>query len=139
MDIKDKKIIVTGGCSGIGKSITEKFLSLGATVFATYNSSQLSATEMLKTAEENGFNLFCVKMDSTNEKDIEEKITLACEKMSGVDILVNNVGVNDDKLFFMMDDDSWNKVLNVNINGTYAAIKAVLLNMLERKKGSSQY
>lgn len=134
---KDKKIIVTGGCTGIGRSITLQLLKAGASVAATYHSSVQEASELEAEAKAYGGSLRTYQMNVCDADDVQMKMEeMIADFGDTVDGLVNNAGITRDRMFFMMQEEDWNCVLNTNLNGTYHAIKKVLLPMLQRKKGS---
>ncbi|HAU86665.1 MAG TPA: 3-oxoacyl-ACP reductase [Lachnospiraceae bacterium] len=136
-DLEGKKIIVTGGCKGIGKGIVLKLIEEGAEVAATYNSSEQVAKEFEdEIAKQNSGKLKMFHMNVRDEEEVRTVMKEMIEYLGGVDGLVNNAGVNKDKLFFMMSRDEWDTVLDTNLNGTFSVIKSVLLSMVTEKKGS---
>lgn len=125
MDLKDKIAIVTGGSRGIGKSTVELFAELGARVYFTYNSSR---DEALQTAQRTGsVAIQCCQKDRDGINNIVDSIF---EKEKRIDILVNNAGITGDQFFAIADITEWNKVLEVNLNGTIYWSKSVCKPMI---------
>ncbi|MGI6256707.1 MAG: 3-oxoacyl-ACP reductase FabG [Anaerovoracaceae bacterium] len=132
-----KNIIVTGGCRGIGRSITKKLLEHGANVTATYNSSSTGALELEKEVKEYKGKLSTCKMNVCDGQEVAKVMGEILDSCQGeIDGLVNNAGITKDKLFFMMTEEDWTDVMDTNLNGVYHVIKKVVLPMIQRKKGS---
>ncbi|WP_449077998.1 3-oxoacyl-[acyl-carrier-protein] reductase [Ruminococcus sp.] len=132
MDFTGKKVIVTGGCRGIGRKIAMKFLLLGADVAVTYRTSAKSAEEM-KMKYPDKLRLY--QMDVCQEDSVRTTMNQIVEDLGGVDVLVNNAGITNDKYLLMMSKDVWDSVLTTNLDGTFLVTKAVLLPMLQQKGG----
>ncbi len=133
MDFSGKKVLVTGGCKGIGKAIVEAFLQSGATVATTYHTS---ASEAEKMREKYTDRLFCYCMDVSDKTAVEKTVEEIIARLGGIDVLVNNAGINRDGLFFLMDDGDWESVLSCDLSGAAHVTKAVLFSMLAKRKGS---
>lgn len=135
MNFKGKKVIITGGCKGIGKQIALKFLSVGADVAVTYYSSENAAEDMLKLSAQYEGTFRCCQMDVRNPQDISAKMSQLIENLGGVDVLINNAGITKDKYLFMMSKEDWDNVLSTNLDGTFHVTKTVLLTMVQQKRG----
>ncbi len=134
---RDKKIIVTGGCAGIGRSITLRLLKAGADVAATYHSSAQGASELKAEAGAYEGVLHTCRMNVCDADEVRMKMEEMIARFEDrVDGLVNNAGITRDRMFFMMQEEDWNSVLDTNLNGTYHVIRKVLLPMIRGKKGS---
>lgn len=130
---KDKKVIVTGGCRGIGKVIVEGFLKEGAIVATTYNSSAATAEEMKKDFPDK---LFTYQMDVSDPEQVESTMEKIQKDIDGVDVLVNNAGITKDGLLYMMSNKDWDDVIKTNLYGTFYTCRSVLYNMIRQKGGS---
>jgi 3-oxoacyl-[acyl-carrier protein] reductase len=124
-----KTIFITGGSRGIGKSIALFFNKLDYNVVITFNNSILQAKEL----EKNG--IFIYKMDVTNNLDCKNVIQNVINKFKKIDVLINNAGILDNQLFHKMELDTWNNVINTNINSLYNVTYYVIQNMIENKDG----
>jgi 3-oxoacyl-[acyl-carrier protein] reductase len=136
MKLKNKVCIVTGGARGIGKEICNYFLKEGALVCFF----DLNEKEALKTLQE--FNakygqekIYFFNVDVTNEKSVEKSVDEIIEKFKTIDVLVNNAGITSDNLILRMDIKEWQKVIDINLTGTFICSKYVSRHMLKQKSG----
>ncbi|MCB0349328.1 MAG: 3-oxoacyl-[acyl-carrier-protein] reductase [Bdellovibrionales bacterium] len=132
--LKAKKIIVTGGSRGIGKSIVETLANAGATLAFSYAKNKTSAEDVLKNLP--GENHFCFELDIRDSKNTEAAIQLAIERLGGLDGIVNNAGITKDQILLRMKDEDFQDVIATNLNGTYYCTKAVLKTMMKQRNGS---
>ncbi len=135
MEFKDKRIIVTGGTRGIGKSIALSFAHEGAWVAVNYSSDDESAatTEKELARLTPKFRIF--KADVSSRPDVEKMIKTIIDEWEHVDILVNNAGIINDKLLMFLNEDDWERVIDVNLKGTYLFSRAIIKTMIGRKFG----
>lgn len=135
MEFKDKRIIVTGGTRGIGKSIALSFAHEGAWVAVNYSSDDESAatTEKELARLTPKFRIF--KADVSSRPDVEKMTKTILDEWEHVDILVNNAGIINDKLLMFLNEDDWERVIDVNLKGTYLFSKAIIKTMIGRKFG----
>ena len=130
INFKNKKIIITGATGGIGGSLIKKFISLNGNVLGTG-----TKTEKLNLLEKENSGLKVKKFDISNHSKIEEFIENATNELGGLDILINNAGVNVDNLSLRMKDDEWKKVIDVNLTSTFLLSKYAIKKMLKNKFG----
>lgn len=130
--MKGTVTIVTGGARGIGKAIAVFLAQKGGDI-AIFD--LLDASETLKEIEEAGRKGIYVQVDVTEYKAVEDGVDLVFKKMGRIDNLVNNAGINIDKLLVRMKEEEWDRVIAVNLKGMYNCTKAVLKYML--KNGGS--
>ena len=130
INFKNKKIIITGATGGIGGSLIKKFISLNGDVLGTG-----TKTEKLNILEKENSGLKVKKFDISNHSKIEEFIENASNELGGLDILINNAGVNVDNLSLRMKDDEWKKVIDVNLTSTFLLSKYAIKKMLKNKFG----
>ena len=130
MNLKNKKVIITGATGGIGNSLVEKFNNLGAMIMATgTNEDKLNN---LKKKYQN-INIEKFKLDEHNK--IEGFIEKTNEKLDGIDILVNNAGITLDNLSIRLTEENWKKVLDINLTSTFLMCKFAIKKMLKKKSG----
>ena len=122
-----KSVLVTGSTGSIGEAISRYFHENGYFVYLHYRSDKQKAKAL--HVELNNSEMIC--FDILDKDMVREKL----ENLE-IDVLVNNAGITKDKLFFWMEDDDWNSVINTSINGTYNVTKAVIKNMISRKNCS---
>lgn len=123
----DKKVLVTGATGSIGEAIVREFAKNEYYVYIHYNSNKQKAQEILDEIKKG-------ELISFNLKD-KEDIKTSLENIE-VDVLINNAGVIKDKLFFFMEDEEWEDVINTNLNGVYHIIKTISKKMMLEKEGS---
>ena len=129
MELKNKKILITGATGGIGNSLVKKFYGLGSKILATgTNETKL---ENLK----NNFKGIKAEKFRLDEHDkIEEFIDNVDKQLDGIDILVNNAGITLDNLSIRLTEENWKKVLDINLTSTFLMCKFVIKKMLRKKK-----
>ena len=120
-----KRVLVTGATGSLGVAIVKEFSKQGYFVYIHYNSNETKAQEILKDIDNNGEIL---TFDSKNSEDIKEKLAEV-----DVDVLVNNLGITKDNLFFWMSDEEWEDVIDTNVNGMFRVTKAILPKFIKRK------
>ena len=130
INFTNKKIIITGATGGIGGSLIKKFISLNGDVLGTGTKN-----EKLNLLEKEHSGLKVKKFDISNHSKIEEFIENASHELGGLDILINNAGVNVDNLSLRMKDDEWKKVIDVNLTSTFLLSKYAIKKMLKNKFG----
>jgi len=119
MNLKNKKILITGATGGIGNCLVEKFVSLGAIVVATGTNE-----EKLNSLKKNFSNIF-----------IEGFIEKIEKKLDGLDILINNAGITIDNLSIRLTEENWKKVLDINLTSSFLMCKYAIKKMLKKKYG----
>jgi len=130
ISFKNKKILITGATGGIGNELVKKFDSLGGTVLATGTKN-----EKLDSIKKNYPNIKIRKFDISSHERIEEFIDEASLELGGLDVLVNNAGINADNLSLRMKDEEWKKVIDINLSSTFLLSKNAIKKMLKTKYG----
>ena len=130
IDFKNKKIIITGASGGIGRSLVEKFVNLNGTVLATGTKS-----EKLDTLKKDFPTITTLKFDISEHSKIDEFIDNASDLIGGIDVLVNNAGINLDNLSLRMKYEEWKKVIDINLGSTFFLTKSAVKKMLKNKYG----
>lgn len=123
MRLKNKVAIVTGSAMGIGKAIALRLAREGADVVLFDISDKVFETA--SEIEKLGVKVLAFKGDVTNKGDVMKAVETTIEKLSKVDILVNNAGIYPFKPFLEITEEDWDKVMNVNVKGTFYFTKAV--------------
>ena len=126
--MENKKVLVTGATGSIGQAIVKEYSKNGYYVYIHYNSNKEKAQEILNELNQNG------ELISFNMQD-KNSIREALENLD-VEVLVNNAGIIKDNLFFFMDDDEWEDVINTNLTGLFYVTKVISKNMMMNKRGS---
>lgn len=134
-DFNNQRVIITGGTRGIGKALTQSFLKAGATVIATYTSNDEAANAFKDECSEFGEKLDIQKFDVTSSVEIENFFNYLDEKYESLQVLVNNSGIRQDALLAIMEEESWKRVLDVNLTGTFLMSKAVIPRFMSARYG----
>ena len=130
IDFKDKKILVTGATGGIGHALVKKFVSLNANVLATG-----TKTEKLDSLKNEFPNINILKFDISDHSKIEEFVENVYSQLVGLDVLINNAGINKDNLSLRMKEDEWKKVIDINLGSTFLLCRSAIKKMLKNKYG----
>ena len=130
INFKDKKILITGATGGIGKALVKKFLSLDGNVLATG-----TKIEKLDALKKEFPKVNVLKFDISEHSKIEEFIENVSSQLTGLDVLVNNAGINMDNLSLRMKDEEWKKVIDLNLGSTFFLCKYAIKKMLKKKYG----
>ena len=130
INFKNKKILITGATGGIGKALVKKFASLEGSVLATG-----TKIEKLEALKKEFSNINILKFDISDHSKIEEFVENVSSQLNGLDVLVNNAGINVDNLSLRMKDEEWKKVIEVNLGSTFFLCKYAIKKMLKNKYG----
>ena len=130
IDLKNKKILITGATGTIGGALVKKFVSLQGNVLATGTKS-----EKLESLKKEFPSISILKFDISDHSRIEEFIENVSSQLTGLDILVNNAGINMDNLSLRMKDEEWQKVIDINLGSTFLLSKYAIKKMLKNKYG----
>jgi 3-oxoacyl-[acyl-carrier protein] reductase len=130
INFKNKKILITGATGGIGNELVKKFTSLEGNILATG-----TKIEKLEDLKKKFPTINILKFDISNHSKIEEFIDNVSSQLSGLDVLVNNAGINMDNLSLRMKDEEWKKVIDVNLGSTFFLCKHAIKKMLKNKYG----
>ena len=124
-------ILITGASRGIGKEIARRLAQDGNAVIANYNKSEEQAQ---KLQQENP-NIEIYKADVSQREEVHKMIENILNKYGKIDVLVNNAGISESKVFTDVTDEDWNKIINTNLYSAFCVTQEVLPNMIHNKKG----
>ena len=133
---ENKTVFVTGGSRGIGKEVALKFAENGYNVVINYVSSKTDVEALRSEFEDKGVKTLIMQADVTDKTAIEELVKKAIEEFGAIDVLVNNAGITRDNLLMRMSEEEFDKVIEINLKGTYIVTKAVTKYMMKKRKGS---
>jgi 3-oxoacyl-[acyl-carrier protein] reductase len=131
INLKNKKVFITGGTAGIGLSILESFYKLEADIFTIGTN-----IENLKNIQSNFPKIKTANFNLENHQKIEELVKEAKDKLGGLDIVINNAGITKDNLAIRMSDEEWNKVININLTAVFLICKYSIKAMIKQDAGS---
>jgi|TARA_X000001036_G_scaffold420618_1_gene441655 3-oxoacyl-[acyl-carrier protein] reductase len=130
MNLKNKKILITGATGGIGNSLVEKFNNLNSIIVASGTNE-----EKLQNLKNKYKNIHIEKFKLDEHNKIEEFIDKIDKKLDGIDVLVNNAGITLDNLSIRLSEEHWKKVLDINLTSTFLMCKYTIKKMLKKKQG----
>lgn len=132
-----KFALVTGASRGIGRAVSEKLAQNGYSVLINYSSNEEAAKETLRLVQEQGSDGELLPFDVSDEEQVSSILGDWIDRRSdaALEVLVNNAGIKEDDLLMWMEKASWDKVLNVSLNGFYNLTTQSLKGMMSRKYG----
>jgi len=134
MRFEDRVAIVTGGSRGIGKQICLKLASEGAKI-AIFDIEETLLKEVAEQIRHMGSEVLLLRVDISDFEKVDRAVKEVIDRFGRIDILVNNAGVNEDKLLLRMREKDWDKVLQVNLKGTFNCLRAVIRTMVKQREG----
>tara|TARA_Y100001970_G_C14145567_1_gene809634 strand:+ start:778 stop:1512 length:735 start_codon:yes stop_codon:yes gene_type:complete len=130
ISFKNKNILITGASGGIGSELIKKFVSLGGNVLGSG-----TKTEKLDLLKKKHPTIKVKKFDMAQHERVEEFIDDVSLELGGLDVLINNAGINMDNLSLRMKDEEWKKVIDINLTSTFLLSKYAIKKMLKNKFG----
>lgn len=130
-----KVALITGASRGIGKAIALKFASEGYDIAINYIGNPDEALEVQKECQAFVVQAIIHEGDVTDYEAMDEMMKTVLEKLGSIDVLVNNSGITKDQLLLKMNTQSFVDVIDVNLKGTFNAIKAVSRIMMKQRSG----
>lgn len=133
----EKTVLITGGSRGIGKEVAMEFAKHHYQIVINYVSEKTDTVLLTKELKEKGAaDVLFVRADVTNTEEMQNLITKAIEQFTTIDVLVNNAGITKDNLLMRMSEEEFDRVLEVNLKGTFITTKLVSKYMMKQRKGS---
>lgn len=130
-----KTVIVTGGSRGIGAAAAKKFAEQGCGVVINYLKSETAALELQDLLTKSGCEAVAVKADVSDRSQVDRMIAEALDRFGSIDILINNAGIAEQKLFTDITESDWNRMVGVHLTGTFHCCQAVLPTLIHQKSG----
>ena len=130
LNIKNKKVLITGATGGIGHDLVSAFQAQGCNIIATGTKE-----EKLENLKKKFKTIKVKKFKLDEHSKIEEFINICHSDLGGIDILINNAGINLDNLSIRLSEESWQKVLDINLTSTFLMCKYAIKKMLKNKNG----
>jgi len=135
MDLENKVALITGGSMGIGTAISLDLARNGADVALTYRKHGDEAKAIAAQIQEMGRKAKAFQVDVSNFDEAQKLVTEIVQEFGHLDILVNNAGMNWDGVVWKMTEEQWDKVIDVDLKGTFNFIRAVSPLFREQKSG----
>jgi len=138
-DFHGRKAVISGATKGIGKAVANAFLEAGATVIGVYGSDRNAADAFMQEWEANPSyqknRVFLSPCDVSDESAVLQFFAEVEKEFDTIDILINNAGIRKDAVLAMMHSDDWQRVIDVNLTGTFYMSKQAVMLMMKQKYG----
>ena len=134
-NIVSKVIVVTGGSRGIGAEIVKLLAKSGHNVILNYNKSEECAKNVEKELAEQGKAVDIFKADVSKSEEAKKLIQFALNKYGRIDVLINNAGISQSKLFTDITDEDWQNMIANNLSSAFYCSREAAKNMIHNKQG----
>ena len=134
--LKRKTALITGASKGIGKEIAYRYERAGADIAFTYISSKDITHELEEELTVRGVKCKGYRVDASDHDATHEMVADVIKHFGRIDVLINNAGITDDGLLLRMSEESWDKVIGINLKSCFNTTIAVLPHMLRQRSGS---
>lgn len=131
-----KNIVVTGASRGIGAAIVKLLAESGHNVLLNYNKSEEKAKQIQHELDQKGINIEIFKADVSKREECKKFVEYAIKKIGHIDVLVNNAGIAQFKMFTDITDEEWNNMLQTNLNSVFYMSQETAKHMINRKEGN---
>lgn len=134
-NIANKVVVVTGGSRGIGAEIVKKLARDKYRVILNYNKSENEAKKIKEDLQKDNINIEIFKADVSKREEVKELIDFVINKFRKIDVLINNAGISQTKLFTDLTDEDWNNMIQTNLTSVFYCTQEAIKNMISRKEG----
>ena len=130
-----KTVIITGGSRGIGAAIVRLLAKEDYNIVLNYNKSEEIAKMMQEEFTSQGRNVEIFKADVSKREEVKKLVQFTIDKFGKIDVLINNAGISQTKLFTDITDEDWNNMLNIDLNSVFYMTQEVAKHMIHEKEG----
>ena len=134
--LKGKTALITGASQGIGKEIAYRYERAGADIAFTYISSKDITHRLEEELTVRGVKCKGYRVDASDHDATHDMVADVIKHFGRIDVLINNAGITDDGLLIRMSEDSWDRVIGINLKSCFNTTKAVLPHMIKQRSGS---
>lgn len=127
----NKVVLITGGSRGIGREIAITLAQKGCLVIANYNKSE----EQAKKLKQENTNIEIFKADVSKREEVHKMVEEIIRGYHRIDVLINNAGISESKMFTDVTDEDWNKIINNDLYSAFCTTQEVITSMINRKEG----
>ncbi len=135
LNLNNRVAVVTGGSRGIGRAVVDCFAQLGANVVVNYVKDKKAADAAVATATKTGVQGLAVQADISHKGDAQRLIDATVEKLGQIDFLVCNAGIWEGAAIDQMTEEVWNRTIDLNLKGTWAACRSAVPHMKQKGFG----
>ena len=132
---QQKTVLVTGASRGIGKAVAARFARAGYAVAVHYHTGKAEAETFVQQLVSEGCTAVAVQADIRDSAQVQTMIDTVVTAFGNIDILINNAGIAQQKLFTDITEDEWKNMFAVHVDGTFFCTRAVLPAMIQQKQG----
>ncbi|MDA8115799.1 MAG: 3-oxoacyl-ACP reductase FabG [Actinomycetota bacterium] len=135
MWLEGKRVLITGGSRGLGRSLCVVFAREGASVAFTYSTDQEGAGETVNQVSVHGRPVVSARASVLDRESMGQLVARCEAEWGGIDILVNNAGVSRVLPIALLEEEDWDELVDINLKGTYLTTRLVLRGMFRRRSG----
>lgn len=128
-------ILITGASRGIGRNIAYNLALEGNKIIANYNNSEEEALELQRELKENQIEIDIYKADVSKSNEVQDLTNFAINKYGKIDVLINNAGISESKLFTEITDEDFDKMLRTNLYSVFYTSREVAKHMIKAHNG----
>lgn len=130
-----KTVLITGASRGIGRAMAQVFARNSYNVIINYRNSEQKALSLEHELTQQGYDVLSYKADVTNKSEVAAMIAASEKQFGSIDVLINNAGISQFKLFTEITDVEWDIMLNTHLKGMFNCCQGVLPQMIHKKMG----
>lgn len=130
-----KTVLITGSSRGIGRAIAEQFAAEGCNVVINYLHAEDAAQSLVASLHDKDFPALAVRADVGDREQVQSMIRQSINRFGKIDVLINNAGIAQQKLFTDITEEEWDRMLNIHVKGMFNCCQCVLPGMISRKQG----
>jgi len=135
LNLKGKRVLVTGGSRGIGASICKAFAAMGADVIVNFAANHEAAEKVVQAITREGVKAMKIQADVSDYKQVRKMFKKIISEFGGLDVLVNNAGITRDKLLLKMNSEDWEKVIATNLTSVYNCCREAAKIFVKQRSG----
>ncbi len=130
-----KTVLITGASRGIGRATAKLFAKSGYNVLINYNKSEKEAYELYNSLKDKGYSVSIFKADISNKFEVNLMVNHCIGVFGKIDVLVNNAGITQSKLFTDITYEDWKEMMDINLNGIFYTTQKALQYMIPEMSG----
>lgn len=135
MLLEGKRVLITGGSSGLGRSLVCTFAREGASVAFNYSRNEQGAKDTEAAVQQYASRVRSFKGSVLDSEATRSMLQTLASDWGGIDILVNNAGISQMLPVALLEEENWDELMDINVKGTYLVTRSVLKGMIRRRSG----